>query len=494
MPITLSLRPITAAFSDGKAQPSRSVIVIQNKDFDVNFSSQASNPSGGITATKHALSSDTRSTTFSSENLPIGDSNDSPVFPGDFEIRTTEMLFSLTLGDDLPNESASFVGKLGSHPMEDWSQFCQTCRTLGKEFRFASYLDPKSADAPVKRCPHGQHSSKSSQTTSKGSESTQGSVVTGYSGPSYGSYLVTGLGRSGGGGRDDDDDDNPWRPRPQKLTPSHYTEFAGFTEEQPMDAQRRVLLSATPEEAQLAPMSFVGRGDNHVPCDAMTPVTPITPTSSYLLNEVPVTAVEQSGSEIEMSFDLLRLMNHRTSAASHQEGLPSPSPSVAQMSVGMPSPCPSPIPLTPSPVTPTPSFASQELSSPIPTSPQVTTTPQQATVTAPSGLFYPKTYTKGDERFCELYVPEDLPHETRIMPLRALFHCANMYTQFAQCLEQPCDLKVAADVKAKLCNFNFDHQNSRLLFSMPKECELWESSQIAFTSHRHTCVANHKLV
>ncbi len=342
-----------------------------------------------------------RSTTFCSENLPICGAPDSVTLPDDIELSAKEV-FCLHLGDDLPNEPALFIGRRRlSSSQEDWEMYCQTCRVLGRTFFspraacFASYLDPKSAKVPVKQCPYGQQTnSKSSQTESGGGGSNQGTFVTGYGGSSS-SHLVTGLGRFGDGGGGDDD---PLRPRPVKLTPSHYAEFAGYEEEQPMDSQRRLLVTTTPEEILAAPMAFFGCSDNHSPCDA----TGTTPPASYFMDEIAVTPIEQSNSDIGDSFDLMSRLQTRAPTTPQQQCTlgfipgpfsPPPSPST-------PLPLSPVTPLNPSPVTPIPS--------PAPVSPQVTTTPQQASASGPARLFHPKTYVTDVERVCETGLKEEV--------------------------------------------------------------------------------------
>ena len=88
-----------------------------------------------------------------------------------------------------------------------------------------------------------------------------------------------------------------------------------------------------------------------------------------------------------------------------------------------------------------------------------------------ANLLQPKTYTEGDLRCCELTVPEDIPQAARILPLQALFFSADLCYKYKNCMKELCDLKVSNDVRAKLCEFDFDLEQTKLVFTLPKECK-----------------------
>ena len=436
-----------------------SVIIMNNKQYDSQKFSKCSGNSAnfiGEDSTLHlnAVASDKRQTTFCNWNLPLHEGSDTLVIPdsnhADYLGTTTESFF-LFLGEDLPNECASTKKRKGVLAS---SYSTARISLIERLFGSSAYIHPKTEKPQYKHCPTGHQSTTKSSQTESGGSGHQGSCVTGYSSSSTRSSLVTGIGGFGGGGGGDD----PWQNRPVSLPPSHYTDFIGFPEEQTASYRHAIITPSPIETPRETTARFTRLGSQPAFLEEIPELTFLSPTTE---------PAEETSSDIGSALDLIHLMSrHNIRQNVHPgQGLVSPrSPVLANLDMVL-SPCPTPS--TPSSV-PSPCLPSPQLA----TAPQLTTTPQQATSNSPSSLFIPKSFIQGDKRICELTVPEDIPRCNRILPLRALFHSANLYWKFEHCLEQPYDLKVANDARAKLCDFVFDHEQSKLVFSMPKDCKL----------------------
>ena len=79
-------------------------------------------------------------------------------------------------------------------------------------------------------------------------------------------------------------------------------------------------------------------------------------------------------------------------------------------------------------------------------------------------------------------MPEDIPQAARILPLRALFFSADLCYKYKHCMKEPCDLKVSNDVRAKLCECDFDLEQTKLVFTLPKKCKISLSMNSAICS------------
>lgn len=418
----------------------------------------------------YAIASDKRQTTYSEQNLPIPSESESFVLQElthdtfASAIASSNDSLLLDLGDDLPNECAPI--KRRGILVEDWKDGGPQLVTMVERiFMHMAYIQPKNEKPRgTQRGGGGKSSSKGSQTESGGGGA-HGACVTGFSATSL---LVTGTGGGGGLGGGDGGDEDPWRYRPMDLPRSHYADFIP-TDDINNDAQRHVTMgSTTPMELDMEqymdPMAFYNRPDSmplflddDLPEVLLhTPVqTPQAPT------QTPTQPMQETSSDIADSFDLINLMKQHRPSTTFRLDLTSSSNS--QRSQFVPSHHWPSHPSVPSPSsTPSPSPA------PTPSSmaPSTPATPQN-----PASFFRPNSYVKDDKRICELIVPQDVPQEKRKVLLPALYFSAMQYWKYVQCLQQRCDLKVANETQAKLCSFNFEPEQSKLVFSMPSDCK-----------------------
>ena len=75
---------------------------------------------------------------------------------------------------------------------------------------------------------------------------------------------------------------------------------------------------------------------------------------------------------------------------------------------------------------------------------------------------------------CELSVAPDIPPEKRNAAFHALRCASTFYAEIFQCAQSSLDLKVANDVRAKMCCMenSLEDQTFKVSLSMPKDCEL----------------------
>ena len=204
-----------------------------------------------------------------------------------------------------------------------------------------------------------------------------------------------------------------------------------------------------------------------------------------------LTATEES-SEIKESFDIIHLINPLTSKRPSFGGhllsfsgnvlrypgvtptTPHPplSPTPSAHSNMAASPLPHPIGINPLP-SPLPPLTPTSLA-PIP-SPRPPSTPGTPCTPATSRTFGPfviDTSIKGDKRVFELSTSQDLSSNQRGLAVRAMFFINTFYGGVYRCAKQEVDLKVATDVHAKMCEFDFDdYPTLTVTFSVPKHCE-----------------------
>ena len=139
----------------------------------------------------------------------------------------------------------------------------------------------------------------------------------------------------------------------------------------------------------------------------------------------------------------------------------------------------------PSPVPPTPS--TPHLSHPVQVSTPGTPNPQRAPSAAPSDIPPPspvapptpanvrpfdcRRYEENGKIFLELLVRNDLPEAERRFTLQAFFHSAQFCMDLTDIMRNPCDLKISNHVCANICDFKFDSEQSKLVFSIPADCK-----------------------
>ena len=118
---------------------------------------------------------------------------------------------------------------------------------------------------------------------------------------------------------------------------------------------------------------------------------------------------------------------------------------------------------------PAPSVTSDSAPSPAPS--QNSETPVTPS-TSTQGPFSVCCGVRNRMRYFEISIRKDLSQNERMIGLKALFYCCEMFQKFKECMDHPCDLKVANNATAKLCSFDFDSVNHTLVSSLPRECKL----------------------
>lgn len=208
------------------------------------------------------------------------------------------------------------------------------------------------------------------------------------------------------------------------------------------------------------------------------PVTPTTqPFQSSIYGGV---SVQEQQSSIGDNLDIIKMMNVQLKPSPPASlGLKMKSNHMVPMGL-IPSPLhtENTIPLSPAklatpytPYTPNPPtpIASVEASvpSPAPLTPQTPNTP----CSSQKGPFDLNTRIEEDERVCEISVRSDLQPEQCQMALQMLCFSLDAHQKITECLQNPCDLKVAMDARAELCGLKCDQKSATLQFSMPKDCK-----------------------
>jgi hypothetical protein len=214
------------------------------------------------------------------------------------------------------------------------------------------------------------------------------------------------------------------------------------------------------------------------PGQVQTPAVSMTP--------VPVAATTTTGSDsIGSAFDMIKIMKKPcklprppTSRPSNLTLEPPVSPAYSYAS-SAPSPG---IPPTPS------SISTPHLSHPVQVSTPGTPTPTKrapsvAPEMPPPSPAAPPTpanvrpfdcgrYEENGKLYFELLVRNDLPEAERRFTLQAFFHSAQFCMDLADVMRNPADLKISNHVCANICDFKFDSEQSKLVFSIPADCKL----------------------
>ena len=503
-------------------------VVINNKEYPL--SSSPENPAPTIDSRHRALGEQNQE--FCDWNLPLPRSGDTTALseaehPHALNaIASSSEPVALDYGEDLPNQVAN-PEKIRLEEKErsldrvqkelhDPTVLDVVCRLIN--LRHVDFSFRKLAAKPLgKQCEGGKGGGGGSGSTSKGSQtesnasqgSQHGTFVTGYTGSSLGNHIVTGLGRGCGGGGGGGDDD-PFNYRPPDTLSGHYADFVGFEEQPNNDAQRDAAMAilTTMADNPMLPQFNQNReelpscnlemveamdfdGDDSLFDELLDSALQIEPTEETLVSSLspnpPVS--EETQSDIGHAFDLIHLMKpvQRSKLQGPMVGLapvvksiphsqipgnnttaylPLPSPSPAT-----PYSAPTPSPMQPASIPPTPTSLTPSPMPPTPSTPQ------------PCGFFKPNSFIEGDNRVCELTIPPHIPQEKRNTPLMALYYTTSEYQKIMQCVKQSCDLKVASDVMAKMCAFEFHPEECRIAFTMPKECKtIWETGGTGFGS------------
>ena len=218
------------------------------------------------------------------------------------------------------------------------------------------------------------------------------------------------------------------------------------------------------------------------PAQVQTPMPASTPLPTAATSTTtPVLVTTTPGSDsIGGAFDMIKMMNKQrkplprppTMRPSNLTLEPPPSPACSYTSA------PSPIPPTPStpylshpvqvstPGTPTPHRAPSVAPEMPPPSPAAPPTPANVRP------FDCRRYEENGKIFLELLVRNDLPEAERRFTLQAFFHSAQFCMDLTESMRNPCDLKISNHVCASICDFRFDSEQSKLVFSIPANCKL----------------------
>ena len=372
---------------------------------------------------------------------------------------TTTKTVLLGLGDDLPNEPAKTLSAI---------------RAL---------YHSRNGGRVGRQCPGGRSSTGGGTSSSWGESSVS---ATGAGGS--GAFVVTGYGGAGSAG---DDDDDPWKQnRPVNLKPGHYADLADVPVFDPGDSfnpyeylltddQDQVLFrdgllvpletgqgssfnldvtgsfqlpkngdisDSSFSDAPATPMSLLPPTPMSVlpptPMSVMPP-TPGTPSSGQLHHPIPVsTPVSDQSSDINDLFEISRMMRNKTAPVA--KAAP---PVVSYQSFT--SPQSQPLVRRPVPVQESPSCDPN-----------------------PEEFFRYDTFCKSGKRVVEVTVNPQLPPNTNSTACQALRHCRNLCESYSQQVSKDCDLRVAMPRKARICDFDFNYQQMKLVFLLPEECEL----------------------
>ena len=130
----------------------------------------------------------------------------------------------------------------------------------------------------------------------------------------------------------------------------------------------------------------------------------------------------------------------------------------------------SPKPITASPKTPYPVQVSSPAASDHTPSPKPNHTPITPS-SSTKGPFSIRSYGDKGMRCFELGIREDLSASDQMMGLKALFYCCEMTKKFKESMDNPCDLKVANNITANLCEFVLDSEGHKLISKVPRDCK-----------------------
>ena len=391
---------------------------------------------------------------------------------------------------------------------------------VGGQDAMALPMDASSAPLPpqlpgINQCPTGSGSSNGGNGGGSQAESGsggQGHCVTGYSHQNYGPSMVTGGGGGlGGSGGDDEDPFQNNRP----IQRGHYTDGNVFVDNAEEDILRIIGDFGVEDlchDMSLIPTletSEIFSDMDHLPLGGHNASTPADNTMDYYSKFdssggglQPIAATDKIlpvpaapgkrkmpisvpvSDSIGSSFDMIKMMktqrkprpiNNNGGSSRPSELLFQP-PSPATSYVSAASPADSVPPPTPS--TPQLSFPVQ-VSTP---QQQPLLQPQRAPSMPPPSPASPPTpvnvrpfdcrrYKENEKLFLELHVRQDLPREDKQLALKAFFGSVQFSMDLEEMMRNPCNLMISNHVCAKICDFSFDSEQSKLVFSFPADCE-----------------------
>ena len=444
-------------------------------------------------AVLNAVNSDQRLFDFSERNLPLPTSSGSIDFTdANFDdilkaLRSSNDPLMLSLDTDIPPSKRFLTDCFMQVPEDMQHNF--------NEQSFPSSIGGSGSSPTGRQCPTGGAGGRNGNGTTSSSQAQSGNSGTAsqfVSGHSFGRSSVGAF--SGGGGGCGDDDDPFQSRRPMELIPSHYDD----------DLESLMEIEAAPASAEAneqGPEAGVRNGplvtasndlfaggesdfrlfDQELLLEtdfsAMVSDNPLSLYDTAIggaVAQVPVQVMPSPTKTTDVNQDCFACISLMNQGAAKLPVLKGPAASVTTSEtvyprspftpssphLSPPSPLTSyqpPTPLSAYAASPTPSSSS---SLPTPS------TPPPSTPTQRSGLFEICTHISGKTRYFEMSAPA-----SDNKALQALFQSYQLCEEFYKCAGDVCDLKVANAIKAKLCDFKFENELSKLVFTLPSSCK-----------------------
>ncbi len=239
-----------------------------------------------------------------------------------------------------------------------------------------------------------------------------------------------------------------------KTRPCHLTLPNGvvFNDQMAVAVRKTDFVPQTPDSAPAQYTQFSGHEDMMLPAIVMP-----EPTFTNTVNVQPTEESKPKPSSIDENLSLIKMMKVKRKTGA---GLVAPDYAVP----------PSQLAPKQSPQTPYPVQVSSPASLDHIVSPRTPNTPITPS-TSTKGPFSIRSYGEKDKRCFELGTRKDLSSSDRMMGVKALFYCFEMTTKFRECMSNPCDLKVANNITAKLCDFDLDSMTHKLVSKVPRDCK-----------------------
>ena len=247
-----------------------------------------------------------------------------------------------------------------------------------------------------------------------------------------------------------------------------------FNEQHAVAVRKTDFVPQTPDSVPMEYPQFSGLGDL-----VQSPL--VTPEAAFpnQVNVQPTEESKQKPGSIDENLSLIKMMNQKVKPR-RVHGLVAPNYSVPTSQL-------SPIPITASPKTPYPVQVSSPAASDHTPSPKATDTPITPS-NSTKGPFSIRSFGDNGMRCFELGIREDLSASDQMMGLKALFYCCEMTKKFKESMDNPCDLKVANNVTANLCEFVLDSEGHKLISKVPRDCKCLVLCCVCVYSHVCSCV------
>ena len=344
----------------------------------------------------------------------------------------------------------------------------------------------------------------------------QSTFVTGYSSQNFGPSMVAGGSGGGGLGGSGGDDDPFNNNRPIQLQRDHYADgnvlidsdteellrfIEGDFEEMGTPGQAFIptlqtseifseidnlsgVLATTPGDNMMGYYSrFDLSGGGLQPMEESSVSSDPVPATPQAPHPVPISTTPVSvpvSDSIGNSFDMIKLMKKqkKVPVLNRPSDLTFQPPSPAGSYVSAPSPTPS----TPYPIQVSTPQRQEALPLQLPQKPQqqqerAPSMPPPSPASPPTPVnvrpFDCRRYEENGKMYLEMLVRKDLPEADRRFTLTAFFHAAQFCMDLGETMRDPCDLKVSNHVCANICDFRFDSEQSKLVFSIPSDCKCY---------------------